>query len=74
MIHSFGKLASKLMAKRLAPRLSELISANQNAFIRGRTTHDNFKFVQRAAIWLRKNKTPMALLKLDISKAFDTVG
>lgn len=74
MIHSFGKLASKLMAKRLAPRLSELISANQNAFIRGRTTHDNFKFVQRAAVWLPKNKTPMALLKLDISKAFDTVG
>jgi hypothetical protein len=74
MIHSFGKLASKLMAKRLAPRLLEHISTNHNAFIRGRTIHDNFKFVQRAATWLRKNKTPMALLKLDISKAFDTVG
>lgn len=45
MIHSFVKLASKLMAMHLAPRLPELISANQNAFIRGRTIHDNFKFV-----------------------------
>lgn len=70
MIHSFGKLASKLMATRLAPKLPELISANQNAFIRGRTIHDDFKFVQRAAVYLRKNRIPKVLLKLDISKAF----
>jgi len=74
MIHSFGKLASKLLASRLAPRLKDIISPNQNAFIQGRTIHDNFKFVQRAAVYLKKNKTPMALLKLDISKAFDTVA
>jgi len=74
MIHSFVKLVSKLLASRLAPLLKNLISPNQNAFIRGRTIHDNFKFVQRAAVYLRKNKTPMTLLKLDISKAFDTVA
>jgi hypothetical protein len=74
MIHSFGKLVSKLLASRLAPRLKEIISPNQNAFIQGRTIHDNFKFVPRAAVYLKKNKTPMALLKLDISKAFDTVA
>jgi hypothetical protein len=50
------------------------MSANQNAFIRGRTIHDNFKYVQRAAVYLRKNKIPKVLLKLDISKAFDTVS
>jgi hypothetical protein len=30
--------------------------------------------VQRAAVYLRKNKIPKVLLKLDISKAFDTVS
>jgi hypothetical protein len=74
MIHSFGKLASKMMAMRLAPRLGEIISQNQNAFIRGRTIHDNFKFVQRAAVYFCKKKIPKTLLKLDISKAFDTVA
>jgi hypothetical protein len=74
MIHSFGKMASKLMANRLAPRLHELISLNQNAFVKGRTIHNNFKFVQRAAVHLRKKKIPKALLKVDISKAFDTVS
>jgi hypothetical protein len=74
MIHSFGKLASKLPAARLAPRLSQIISPNQNAFIRTRTIHDNFKFVQRAVVYIQKNKIPKALLKLDISKAFDTVA
>jgi hypothetical protein len=53
--------------------MNELVSPNQNAFIRGRTIHDNFKFVQRAAVLLRTKRTPMVLLKLDISKAFDTI-
>jgi hypothetical protein len=74
MIHSFRKLASKLLASRLAPKLKDIISPNQNALICGRTIHDNFKFVQRAAVHMRKSKTPMTLLKLDISKAFDTVA
>lgn len=74
MIHSFAKLASKLLATRLAPVLKELITPNQNAFIRGRTIHDNFKFVQRAAMLIKKRKIPSLLLKLDISKAFDTLA
>jgi hypothetical protein len=44
MIHSHAKLVSKTMALRLAPRMHELVLPNQNAFIRGRTIHDNFKF------------------------------
>lgn len=45
MIHSLAKLLSKVLALRLAPRIPELISANQTAFIRGRMIHDNFKYV-----------------------------
>lgn len=74
MIHSFAKLISKVLARRLAPRLSEMVAANQNAFVRERTIHDNFKYVQRAAVLIRSKKIPMLLLKLDISKAFDTLS
>ena len=74
MIHSFAKLISKLLSLRLAPRLDEMVSSNQNAFIRSRSIHDNYKYVQRAAVLIRRKKIPMLLLKLDISKAFDTLS
>jgi hypothetical protein len=74
MIHSFAKLISKILATRLAPRLREIVDINQNAFIKSRSIHDNYNYVQRAAVLIRKRKTPMLLLKLDISKAFDTVS
>jgi hypothetical protein len=74
MIHSFAKLISKILALRLAPRMDELVDKNQNAFIRNRTIQNNFKYVQRAAVMIRKKKTLMLLLKLDISKAFDTLS
>jgi hypothetical protein len=54
--------------------MDDLVSANQNAFIRGRSIHDNYKFIQRAAVLYRKRKIPRILLKLDISKAFDTLS
>ena len=73
MIHSVAKLISKILALRLAPRMQSLISHEQNAFIRGRSIHDNFKYIQRAAVLLRKTRTSKILLKLDIAKAFDTV-
>jgi hypothetical protein len=74
LIHSFPKLISKLMANRLAPRLDDLIHKNQSAFVKGRSILDNFKYVQCAAKLLKKRKIPKLLLKLDISKAFDTVS
>lgn len=73
MVHSFTKLISKILALRLAPRLNEMVAKNQNAIIRERTIHDNFKYI-RAAVLIRKKKIPMLLLKLDISKAFDMLS
>jgi hypothetical protein len=35
MIHNFAKLLSKVLALRLALRMQDLISPNQNAFIHG---------------------------------------
>ncbi|WVZ79973.1 hypothetical protein U9M48_027494 [Paspalum notatum var. saurae] len=74
LIHSFAKLVTKILANRLAPLLPELVSNNQSAFVRGRNIHDNFMLVQQLARTLHKSKEPHILLKLDISKAFDTVS
>ncbi|WVZ62402.1 hypothetical protein U9M48_012158 [Paspalum notatum var. saurae] len=74
MIHSFGKLVSKILATCLAPLLSGLVSCNQTAFVRGRALHNSYKYVQCAAAFFRRKKLPVALLKIDISKAFDTIS
>lgn len=76
LVHSFAKLVTKIMANRLAPVLPILISPNQTAFVKGQRIHDNFMFVQQMVKALHKNKKKEAniLLKLDISKAFDSVS
>lgn len=51
-----------------------MVDRNQNAFMRTCSIHNNYKYVQRAAVLIRKKKIPMLLLKLDISKAFDTLS
>lgn len=44
-----------------------------SAFVRGRFLHDNFMLVQCMARRLHALKDPTILVKLDISKAFDSV-
>jgi hypothetical protein len=74
LIHSFAKLVTKILANRLGPYLQDLVVANQSAFIRGRSIHDNFMLVQQSIKFLHKRKISSLLLKLDISKAFDSVS
>lgn len=74
LIRSFAKLVTKIMANRLAPLLPNLVSTNQSAFVRGRNIHDNFLFVQQMVKGLHRKKEAHILLKLDISKAFDSVS
>jgi hypothetical protein len=73
-MHLFGKIISKLMANRLEPELGKLISYNQNGFIKKCCIHDNCVFVQQVIKELHTKKNPALFLKLDISKAFDTVN
>jgi hypothetical protein len=54
--------------------MNELISPCQNAFIRKRSIHDNFVYVQSQAKFLCQTKSPAVMIKLDIEKAFDTVS
>jgi hypothetical protein len=74
LIHSVAKLVTKLFANRLGPRLHELVASNQSALVRGRSIHDNFMLVQQSIKSLHKRKVASLFLKLDISKAFDSVS
>jgi hypothetical protein len=46
LVHSFAKLITKILAKRLVVRLDEMVSPSQSAFIKGRCIQDNFMLVQ----------------------------
>lgn len=61
------------MANRLAPLLPGMVSVNQSAFVKRRSIHDNFLLVQQMARRLYSKKEAHVMLKLDISKAFDSV-
>jgi hypothetical protein len=74
LIHSFAKIITKLLANRLSGKLSQLVSPNQSAFVKGRYILDNFVLVQQMAQALPRQKEPRVLLKLDITKAFDSVS
>jgi hypothetical protein len=74
LIHSFGKLFAKGLALRLAPKMDQLVQSNQTAFIRGRIIHENFRTFQLACRWLHAKRKPAMLLKVDLTKAFDTVS
>lgn len=74
LIHSFAKLVTKVLANRLAPLLPSMVSTNQSAFVRGRNIHDNSLFVQQMVKSLHMKKEAHILLKLDISKAFNSVS
>jgi hypothetical protein len=42
IIHSVGKLLTKILANKLSPHLNSLVSNSQSAFIKDRSIHDNF--------------------------------
>ena len=67
------KIFEKVLASRLVVELPNLVGNHQSAFVKGRSLHDNFMLVQSMARRLHALKSPAVLLKLDISKAFDSV-
>jgi hypothetical protein len=62
-----GKLVSKVLSNRLAPRLSQLVRVNQSAFVKGGAIHDDFKMVQLSAKLLHAQGKSCLLLKIDIT-------
>ena len=74
LVHSFGKLVSKLMAARLASSLPELVDCNQSAFVKGRAIQDNFFMLKQSIRSLHRRRTPALMLKVDMAKAVDSVA
>lgn len=74
LINSMSKIITKVLANRLAPRLNDLLPKNQTAFIKKRCIHDNFLYVQNVIKALFRAKQQALFIKLDISKAFDSVN
>jgi hypothetical protein len=73
LMHSVAKIIGNFLANRLAPLLSQMTSPSQSAFIKGRSIHENFQYIQGTVKHFHHTKTPMLLLKLDIAKAFDNM-
>jgi hypothetical protein len=74
LTNSFAKIMTKIPANRLGAERHDLISINQSSFIKGRCIYDNFMFVQDVIKDRHKRKLPSLFIKLDISKAFDTIN
>lgn len=73
LIHTIAKIITKILALRLAQFMNELILPCQSAFIKERSICDNFLYVRNLSCRFHINKRPTLLMKLDISKAFDSV-
>ncbi|XP_074292579.1 uncharacterized protein LOC141619458 [Silene latifolia] len=68
------KCISKIICKRLAGVLADLISMNQSAFIKDMEIVDNILICQDLVrLYGRKNCSPRAMLKVDLKKAYDTI-
>ena len=69
------RLLMKIIANRLQPHMTALISNNQTAFIRNRNIADNTILVREIlhSFQSRSYKENAFMLKADITKAFDTV-
>jgi hypothetical protein len=74
LINGVVKIITKILANRLAPHMNSLVSHGQNAFIKKRCIHDNFIYAQRVIQLLHRKKREALFIKLDISKAFDSIG
>lgn len=72
--HSFSKLFTKMLAMRARKRMHETVSINQSAFIKGRSIHDNFLLVRQVARKIHQSRRPGLFLKLDISRAFNSLS
>ncbi|KAL5564513.1 hypothetical protein UlMin_027677 [Ulmus minor] len=65
-----------LLADRLRPLLSSLICPTQNAFVPGRSIHDNSVLIQKVIHAMKKKKGTQGWMgmKIDIQKAYDRLS
>jgi hypothetical protein len=67
------KIIAKVLAKRLAKVMDNIISTNQCAFIKGRNLVDGVLVVNEVVDWVKKAKKECIIFKVDFEKAYDSV-
>lgn len=74
---SLCNVAYKVCSKVLVNMLKDLISPNQNAFVKGRAISDNILLVDEILSTIKRRKSgkgALAGMKLDMSKAYDGIS
>ena len=72
--HTIYKSISKFICSRLTLVLSDIVSLNQGAFVKGRSIIHNILLCKEIVRhYSRKNCSPSCLIKVDLSKAYDTM-
>ena len=74
LIHGVQRIISKILANRLQAYIPTLVKDNQTGFTKGRQIIEGFLYAQQILHLAKENKTPLALFKADIHKAFDTIS
>lgn len=73
-LNTIYKVISRLLASRLLPILSQVVSSAQSAFLPGRLIGENILLATDLVIgYNRQSDEPRAMLKVDLRKAFDSV-
>eukprot|EP00253_Pinus_taeda_P009912 PITA_09912 len=68
------KIGSKVIATRLKPLLPLIILPEQSGYVEGRQITDGIILTHEIIHSLKQSKRPGMLLKIDLSKAFDTIS
>ena len=68
------KIISKVIANRLKPLLSALISEEQTGYVEGRQILDNIIQAHEVVHSLKSNKQAGVIIQLDLAKAYDKLS
>jgi len=73
LISSIFKIISEVLTTKLKSKIDSLINRSQSTFIRGRSILDSVASAQEIVYAGAKNHWPAYFLKLDFTKAFNTL-
>jgi len=68
------KFITKVLAARLQQEIKYLVDQDQSGFVRKRCMADNFMYAADIIQCCRQRKRKTIILKLDFTKAFDTIS
>jgi len=68
------KIIANIIAIRIKPLLSRVISLEQFGFLKGRLIHEAIGLVQEGFHMIKTTSRQITVLKLDLSKAYDNVS